>query len=129
MLVDFSINLDTELLGLDKIGLELDKIAYKVDKFLFPVNTRSKISEETNGFIKVLARKKIDQVLGIHIIGDAVGEFIAEEADIAMEFKSVSEDLARICNICITLNQEIKEIAFATYFKLIYLYFWNWRFF
>ena len=77
--------------------LKKDQIDYKVGKFPFLANSRARTSLETDGFVKILACKESDQVLGVHIIGDAAGELIAEAA-VAMEFKAASEDLARICN-------------------------------
>ncbi|MSO14311.1 dihydrolipoyl dehydrogenase [Rickettsiales endosymbiont of Trichoplax sp. H2] len=100
--------------------LKKDQIDYKVGKFPFLANSRARTSLETDGFVKVLACKESDQVLGVHIIGDAAGELIAEAA-VAMEFKAASEDLARICNPHPTLNEAIKEAALATYFKPIHL--------
>ncbi|RST68098.1 dihydrolipoyl dehydrogenase [Candidatus Aquarickettsia rohweri] len=100
--------------------LKKDQIDYKVGKFPFLANSRARTSLETDGFVKILACKESDQVLGVHIIGDAAGELIAEAA-VAMEFKAASEDLARICNPHPTLNEAIKEAALATYFKPIHL--------
>lgn len=100
--------------------LKKDNVDYKVGKFPFLANSRARTSGETDGFVKILACKKTDQVLGVHIIGDAAGELIAE-ATVAMEFKAASEDLARICNPHPTLNEGIKEAALATYFKPIHL--------
>ena len=100
--------------------LKKDQIDYKVGKFPFFANSRARTSLETDGFVKILACKESDQVLGVHIIGDAAGELIAEAA-VAMEFKAASEDLARICNPHPTLNEAIKEAALAIYFKPIHL--------
>ena len=100
--------------------LKKDNVDYKVGKFPFLANSRARTSLETDGFVKILACKESDQVLGVHIIGDAAGELIAEAA-VAMEFKAASEDLARICNPHPTLNEAIKEAALATYFKPIHL--------
>ena len=100
--------------------LKKDQIDYKVGKFPFLANSRARTSLETDGFVKILACKKSDQVLGVHIIGDAAGELIAEAA-VAMEFKAASEDLVRICNPHPTLNEAIKEASLATYFKPIHL--------
>ena len=100
--------------------LKKDNVDYKVGKFPFLANSRARTSGETDGFVKILACKETDQVLGVHIIGDVAGELIAEAA-VAMEFKAASEDLARICNPHPTLNEAIKEASLATYFKPIHL--------
>jgi dihydrolipoamide dehydrogenase len=100
--------------------LKNNNVLYKVGKFPFLANSRARTSGETDGFVKIIACKKTDQILGVHIIGDAAGELIAE-ATVAMEFKAASEDLARICNPHPTLNEAIKEASLATYFKPIHL--------
>jgi dihydrolipoamide dehydrogenase len=100
--------------------LKNNNVEYKIGKFPFLANSRARTSGETDGFVKIIACKKTDQILGVHIIGDAAGELIAE-ATVAMEFKAASEDLARICNPHPTLNEAIKEASLATYFKPIHL--------
>ncbi|MBY0581076.1 MAG: dihydrolipoyl dehydrogenase [Rickettsiales bacterium] len=100
--------------------LKNNNVLYKVGKFPFLANSRARTSGETDGFVKIIACKKTDQILGVHIIGDAAGELIAE-ATVAMEFKAASEDLARICNPHPTLNEAIKEASLAAYFKPIHL--------
>ena len=92
--------------GKSEDELKKDNVDYKVGKFPFLANSRARTSLETDGFVKILACKESDQVLGVHIIGDAAGELIAEAA-VAMEFKAASEDLARICNPHPTLNEAI----------------------
>jgi len=100
--------------------LKNNNVEYKIGKFPFLANSRARTSGETDGFVKIIACKKTDQILGVHIIGDAAGELIAE-ATVAMEFKAASEDLARICNPHPTLNEAIKEASLAAYFKPIHL--------
>jgi len=100
--------------------LKNNNVEYKIGKFPFLANSRARTSGETDGFVKIIACKKTDQILGVHIIGDAAGELIAE-ATVAMEFNAASEDLARICNPHPTLNEAIKEASLATYFKPIHL--------
>ncbi|WP_236870117.1 dihydrolipoyl dehydrogenase [Candidatus Bandiella numerosa] len=100
--------------------LKNNNVEYKIGKFPFLANSRARTSGETDGFVKIIACKKTDQILGVHIIGDAAGELIAE-VTVAMEFKAASEDLARICNPHPTLNEAIKEASLAAYFKPIHL--------
>lgn len=100
--------------------LKNNNVEYKIGKFPFLANSRARTSGEIDGFVKIIACKKTDQILGVHIIGDAAGELIAE-ATVAMEFKAASEDLARICNPHPTLNEAIKEASLAAYFKPIHL--------
>ena len=85
-------------------------ISYKVGKFPFLANSRAKVNNESEGFVKILAHSKTDKVLGVHIIGPHCGDMIAEMA-LAMEFGASSEDIARTCHAHPTLNESIKEAA------------------
>ena len=62
----------------------------------FFTNSRVKVNNETEGFVKILADSKTDKVLGVHIIGPHCGDMIAEMA-LAMEFGASAEDIARTC--------------------------------
>jgi dihydrolipoamide dehydrogenase len=92
--------------------LKLENIEYKVGKFPFMANSRAKSICNTEGFVKILADKNTDKVLGAHIIGQEAGTLIAEIA-IAMEFSASSEDIARTCHAHPTLNEAVKEAALA----------------
>jgi len=87
-------------------------IAYKVGKFPFLANSRAKVNNKTDGFVKVLADSKTDKVLGTHIIGPHCGDMIAEMA-LAMEFGASAEDIARTCHAHPTHTEAIKEAALA----------------
>ncbi len=86
--------------------------SYKVGKFPFLANSRAKVNNETEGFVKILADSKTDKVLGVHIIGPHCGDMIAEMA-LAMEFGASSEDIARTCHAHPTHTEAIKEAALA----------------
>ena len=88
------------------------KIDYKVGKFPFLANSRAKVNNESEGFVKILADAKTDKVLGVHIIGPHCGDMIAEMA-LAMEFGASSEDIARTCHAHPTHTEAIKEAALA----------------
>jgi len=92
--------------------LKLEKKAYKVGKFPFLANSRAKVNNETDGFVKILADSKTDKVLGVHIIGPHCGDMIAEMA-LAMEFGASAEDIARTCHAHPTHTEAIKEAALA----------------
>ena len=92
--------------------LKQENIAYKVGKFPFLANSRAKVNNETEGFVKILADKVTDKVLGVHIIGPHCGDMIAEMA-LAMEFGASSEDIARTCHAHPTHTEAIKEAALA----------------
>jgi len=86
--------------------------AYKVGKFPFMANGRARAMGDTDGFVKILADKATDRVLGAHIIGPDAGTLIAEIA-IAMEFGASAEDVARTCHAHPSLNEAVKEAALA----------------
>ncbi len=85
---------------------------YKVGKFPFLANSRAKVNNETDGFVKILADSSTDKVLGVHIIGAHCGNMIAEMA-LAMEFGASAEDIARTCHAHPTHTEAIKEAALA----------------
>ncbi|TVQ35789.1 MAG: dihydrolipoyl dehydrogenase, partial [Geminicoccaceae bacterium] len=95
-------------------------IAYNVGKFPFAANARAKSVGMTEGFVKLLADKDTDRVLGCHIIGAEAGTMITE-IGIAMEFGASSEDVARTCHPHPTLAETIKEAALAAHFKPIHV--------
>ena len=92
--------------------LKEENKTYKVGKFPFLANSRAKVNNETEGFVKILADSKTDKVLGVHIIGPHCGDMIAEMA-LAMEFGASAEDIARTCHAHPTHTEAIKEAALA----------------
>ena len=92
--------------------LKTENKVYKVGKFPFLANSRAKVNNETEGFVKILADSKTDKVLGVHIIGPHCGDMIAEMA-LAMEFGASAEDIARTCHAHPTHTEAIKEAALA----------------
>ena len=95
-------------------------IAYKVGKFPFTANGRAKVNKTTDGFVKILADAKTDRILGVHIIGAAASEMIAEAA-VIMEFGGSAEDLARTCHAHPTLTEAVKEAALAVDKRAIHM--------
>ena len=95
-------------------------VAYKIGKYPFTADPRSRANGATEGFVKVLADKATDQVLGVHIIGAEAGTMIAEAA-LAMEFSASAEDIGRVCHAHPTVNEAIKEAALAAWEKPIHL--------
>ena len=92
--------------------LKSENQSYKIGKFPFLANSRAKVNNETDGFVKILADSKTDKVLGVHIIGPHCGDMIAEMA-LAMEFGASAEDIARTCHAHPTHTEAIKEAALA----------------
>jgi dihydrolipoamide dehydrogenase len=111
-----------EVASVGKTEEELKKagIAYKAGKFPFTANGRARAMLHTDGFVKVLADKDSDKVLGVHIVGFGAGEMI-HEAAVLMEFGGSSEDLGRTCHAHPTMSEAVKEAALATFFKPIHM--------
>ena len=95
-------------------------VAYKVGKYPFTADPRSRANAATEGFVKVLADKATDKVLGVHIIGAEAGTMIAESV-MAMEFSASAEDIGRVCHAHPTVNEATKEAALAAWDKPIHL--------
>jgi dihydrolipoamide dehydrogenase len=89
-------------------------VAYNVGNFPFAANSRARANGSAEGFVKVLADKETDKILGVHIIGPNAGEMIAE-AVIAIEYGASSEDMARTCHAHPTLSEAFKEACMDTY--------------
>ena len=98
--------------GKTEIQIKKENINYKVGKFPFLANSRAKVNNEFDGFVKIIADEKTDKVLGVHMIGPHAGEMIAEMA-LAMEFEASSEDIARTCHAHPTHSEAVKEAALA----------------
>lgn len=95
-------------------------IEYKIGKFPFTANGRARAMLHTDGFVKILADKATDRVLGAHILGYNAGEMIHELA-VLMEFGGSSEDLARTCHAHPTMSEAVRESALATFAKPIHM--------
>ena len=92
--------------------LKAGGVAYTVGKFPFTANGRARAMGDTDGFVKILADKVSDRLLGAHIIGPDAGTLIAELTT-AIEFGASAEDVARICHAHPTLSEAVKEAALA----------------
>ena len=90
--------------------LKADGVDYKVGKFPFTANARAKVNHEAEGFVKVLADARTDQILGVHMIGPDVGEMISEYC-VAMEFSASAEDVARTCHPHPTRSEALRQAA------------------
>jgi dihydrolipoamide dehydrogenase len=85
---------------------------YKVGSFPFKALGRARASGDLDGFVKILADAKTDEVLGVHMIGARTADLIAE-AVTAMEFKASAEDISRMSHAHPTFAEAIKEAALA----------------
>jgi dihydrolipoamide dehydrogenase len=98
--------------GKTEAELKAGKVAYNVGKFTMMANSRARATMSSEGFVKILACKETDKVLGCHIISREAGNLV-HEAAIAMEFGGSAEDIARTCHAHPTLNEALKEAALA----------------
>lgn len=85
-------------------------VEYKVGKFKYIANGRAIAMGETDGFVKILADKKTDKLLGCHILGHNASEMITE-AVMVMEFGGSAEDIARSVHAHPTMTEATKEAA------------------
>ncbi|MHC2990386.1 dihydrolipoamide dehydrogenase [Pontibacter sp. HJ8] len=86
--------------------------AFKTGSFPFKASGRAKASMDTDGFVKVLADKETDEILGVHMIGPRIADLIAE-AVTAMEFRASAEDVARMSHAHPTYAEAMKEACLA----------------
>ena len=94
--------------------LKAENIEYNSGKFSMRALGRSRASGDIDGFVKVLADKNTDEVLGVHIVGARAADLIMEAA-VAMEYRASAEDLARICHGHPTYSEAMKEAAKAAW--------------
>ena len=85
---------------------------YKAGKFSFMGNGRAKAHFAGEGFVKILADKETDRILGAHLIGPFAGDLI-HEICVAMEFGAAAEDVARTCHAHPTFSEAVREAALA----------------
>ena len=103
-------NPEVASVGKTEEQLKESKKEYKIGKFPFMANGRALTTSESEGFVKILADKKTDAILGAHIIGHDAGQLVAEIVT-AMEFGGSAEDIARICHAHPTTSEAVKEAA------------------
>ena len=111
-----------EVAAVGKTEEELEKagLAYRVGRFPFTANSRARCNAFTDGFVKILADRASDRVLGVHIIGPEAGDII-HEALLAMEFGGAAEDIARTCHAHPSLSEAVKEAALAVAGRAIHI--------
>ena len=105
-----------EVAAVGKTEQELKEagVEYKSGKFSMRALGRSRASGDIDGFVKVLADKATDEVLGVHIVGARAADLIMEAA-VGMEYKASAEDFARICHGHPTYSEAFKEASKAAW--------------
>ena len=106
--------------GKSEEELKAAGVNYRKGKFPFMANGRARAMGETDGFVKILADKQTDRILGAHIIGPNAGDLIAEVA-LAIEFGASAEDVARSCHAHPTLAEVVKEAALSVEGRAIHI--------
>jgi len=99
--------------GQNEQQLKASAREYRSGQFPFMANGRALGMNSPDGFVKILADAKTDEILGVHIISAGASDLIAEAA-VAMEFKASAEDIARICHPHPSLSEVMREAALAT---------------
>jgi len=98
--------------GFTEEELKSQNKPYKSGSFPFKASGRARASMDIDGFVKVLADKTTDEILGVHMIGPRAADMIAE-AVVAMEFRASAEDIARISHAHPTYTEALKEACLA----------------
>ena len=106
--------------GRTEEALKAAGVAHRVGRFPMAANSRARTYDEGHGLVKVLAEAETDRVLGVHILGGAAGELIAE-ATVAMEFGASAEDIARCCHAHPTFSEALREAALAVDGRAIHI--------
>lgn len=95
-------------------------VKYNAGKFPFMANGRARAMGSTDGFVKILADKETDRILGAHMIGPNAGDLMAEVVSV-MEFDGTAEDIARTCHSHPTLTEVVKEAALAVHKRPLHI--------
>lgn len=113
-------NPEAASVGMTEQDLIKKSIPYKVGRFPFSANSRARAVGEQEGFVKILADPKTDEIFGVHILHADGGTLIAEAA-LALEYRASCEDLARTCHAHPSFSEAVKEAALAGYASAIHM--------
>ncbi|WCR53610.1 MAG: Dihydrolipoyl dehydrogenase 3 [Wolbachia endosymbiont of Ctenocephalides orientis wCori] len=103
-------------LGETEEELKNDGRKYKIGKCQFAANGRAKITDDAEGFVKVLVCSTTDTILGVHIIG-AYADTLINEAAVAMAYGAAAEDIYRICHSHPDINEAFRDACIDAFFK------------
>jgi len=107
--------------GLDEVEAKDKGMKVKIGKFPFSVSSRAMTRNETDGFVKIIADKKNDKILGVQIIGSEASNLISEAA-LAIKMNATLEDIALTIHPHPTLSESLMEAAEATMGKAIHIF-------
>lgn len=105
--------------GMTEQSLQDDNIPYVVGKFSFMANGRARCMDETEGFVKILAHKDSDKVLGVHIVGPRASDMIAEAVAV-MSYNGTAHDIGAMFHAHPTLAEAVKEAALDVHKAVIH---------
>lgn len=98
--------------GATEEELKEAKTAYKTGKFPYRALGRARASMDIDGFVKILADEKTDEILGVHIVGARAADLIMEGV-VAMEYRASAEDVCRMSHPHPTYSEAFKEACLA----------------
>ena len=100
--------------------LKNNKVDYSSGTFPFVANGRALTSGESNGFVKVIADKRTDKILGVHVFGPSAADLI-QQAVIAMKFGSTAKELGNTVFSHPTVSEALHEAALAVHKEAIHI--------
>jgi dihydrolipoamide dehydrogenase len=92
----------------------------KTGAFPFKALARARMAGETDGFVKIVADKKYDEILGVHIIGPRATELIAE-AVLMLRMECTVEELVKTMHAHPTMSEAVGEAAHAAHGAAIHI--------
>ena len=101
-------------IGMTEEQAKEKKLDYQVGRFPFSANGRARTANETEGFVKIVADRKYDEVLGVHMIGPRSTELVAE-AVLALRLECTVEELIRTIHAHPTFSEAVGEAAHAAH--------------
>jgi dihydrolipoamide dehydrogenase len=96
--------------GKSEEALKQEGVEYNKGSFPFRANGRAMAMASEDGLVKILADKRTDRVLGVHIVGPWASDLVAEAVSV-MEFGGSAEDIARTVHSHPTLPEALREAA------------------
>ena len=105
--------------GKTEQSLKEENVPYVVGKFSFMANGRARCMDETEGFVKILAHKETDKVLGVHIVGPRASDMIAEGVAV-MSYGGTAHDIGAMFHAHPTLAEAVKEAALDVHKAVIH---------
>jgi dihydrolipoamide dehydrogenase len=109
-----------EVTSVGKTTKQVKAKAYHVGKFPLLANNRANVIDDSKGIVKVVANKKIDKILGVHIMMSNTDKII-HEAVLALQYGASSEDVAGTCHTHPTVSEALKDACMQTFSKVIHI--------